>query len=454
MRWNQLPAHVPAPISLSHSQQRSYQPSYHRLYHRFYRLLLLVCFSLFLPKLASATQLEFTIDTSALTGSGAVFAFDLVGGGDSVNSLVISGLQAPASSSSGPSTGNVSGSFPSVTLNTAGSFFNEAQLIVPTLGTLITFRVDTTGIAPSNGGTPDAFSLFLLDPSGSQPLFGTSDPTGANALFLLNIGSDGGNLALYEAENGLVKVSVHPVISSPVPEPASLAMLLTGLLLMLALTPAGAAVRRRAGVALFSSVLALAASGTAHAQTQVQDALDGKVSIVKSGLVLNRVTNTYDGTLTIKNTSASLISAPLTVTIKDISAAGVSVYNKSASDADGNAQVAASLALGLLKPGATVTVPVKFLNKKPAAFSYSVAVTGALLDSANSATLQVKVLNFSGDDEHPAGSPAGAGVSLVIGGQVRGVTDANGVATFPSPPIRPRCWRAAPRPLPEQRSST
>ncbi|MEP7162459.1 MAG: PEP-CTERM sorting domain-containing protein, partial [Candidatus Moraniibacteriota bacterium] len=103
------------------------------------------------------------------------------------------------------------------------SFFNE-YLQNLTLGDSLTFTFDTTGNPADPLSFPDAFSLFLLDPTTGLPLFSTSDPTGANALFLYNIGAQN-PLDIYSTT-----VSVGP---NAVPEPSTAWLIGIALLVML-----------------------------------------------------------------------------------------------------------------------------------------------------------------------------------------------------------------------------
>jgi hypothetical protein len=75
-----------------------------------------------------------------------------------------------------------------VTLSDA-PFFSE-YLQTETLGKTLSFVIDTTGQAPTGASLPDGFSFFLLDHTTGLSLVTTSHPTGANALLLLNIGTE------------------------------------------------------------------------------------------------------------------------------------------------------------------------------------------------------------------------------------------------------------------------
>lgn len=367
---------------------------------------------------AFASPVLFTVDTSVLTGKTGTLAFDFIG--DIGNTATITSFQTSGSASAGITIGDTSGTLPSTaSLMTDTSFFNEATVDL-TFGTLITFTVEMSQNAPGAGATPDALSLFFLDSASGLSMFSTSDPTGANALFLWNIdGSLMGGLSIYQAAE--MVASAQPG-AAQVPEPGSVLLILP-LLALLVMREHRARLRR---FVMAAGVVALSALAVG---AQAQD-LSGKVSIAKSGVVLNRTTDTFDSVVTVTNTSSAPISAPLTLTVKGITTPGVSVYNSSGVDEQDNAQVTAPLDLGVLQPGAKVAVAVKFVNRQRIAFDYTVSASGAVMDTANATPLTVKVHAYSGDEANPVGALAGAGVKLYVDGVLRGVTNAAGEATF------------------------
>ena len=87
---------------------------------------------------------------------------------------------------------------------------------------------------------PYVFSMFVFDSSGIVPLITTDDPTGANAVFLFDIGQGFGGLSVYTAEQASFSVSATAV--SPVGEPGPLPLLFGAAAAWLA---AGCLARRR-----------------------------------------------------------------------------------------------------------------------------------------------------------------------------------------------------------------
>lgn len=109
---------------------------------------------------------------------------------------------------------------------------------------------------------------------------------------------------------------------------------------------------------------------------QASDDAGATLSIAKSDILWNRSSRTSDSTVTLTNTSSAIIAAPLVLTIKDIMPAGIFVANKSGVDADNNAQVPAYLSMGMLRPGASVDVVIKFTNPKQLPFDFAVSTEG------------------------------------------------------------------------------
>ncbi len=106
------------------------------------------------------------------------------------------------------------------------SGFNEFLQPI-TLGNSFQFQLETTNEFAAGAIVPDSFSFFILDSSGF-PLFATTDPTGADALFALDLtGTGSGNLSVFESDPSTEPTwSVVPVQN--VPEPGSLGLLLIG----------------------------------------------------------------------------------------------------------------------------------------------------------------------------------------------------------------------------------
>ena len=184
---------------------------------------------------AQATTLSVSIDTSALSGTAASLAFDLIDGDGSSgnNSVSISGFTSDATLGSASVSGGASGSLPAVTL-TDSSGFNELLQFL-SLGISISFTVTLTDNHGTAGSDPDQFAFFLLDGFGINSLVATTQPVGANALFTYDItGHKPGSLQVYSPVGGTGNPAWTATIvnSSGLPEPGTLALFgLGGLLL-------------------------------------------------------------------------------------------------------------------------------------------------------------------------------------------------------------------------------
>jgi hypothetical protein len=114
-----------------------------------------------------------------------------------------------------------------------GSAFNELVVNLSPVGNLITFALAYNDDGPPPGFPPDEISLFLLGTS-SLPLVPTSDPTGANALFAIDLtGIPGGDISIFaptiQNQNNL-SIIIPGQNGPEVPEPAAFWLLSMGLI--------------------------------------------------------------------------------------------------------------------------------------------------------------------------------------------------------------------------------
>jgi hypothetical protein len=174
--------------------------------------------------------IQFTIDTTGLSGTSAQLAFDLIDGGAPSNSVSVDSFSTDGILGNVATIGGVTGTLPGNIIITDTSFFNEYLQDI-TLGSQISFILNDTANAPGISSFPDGFSFFLLDPLNGLPLASTTDPTGADSLFLINIGTSNG-LEIYSGQG----FSVTTNILNAVPEPNSLVLAITALTLINAST--------------------------------------------------------------------------------------------------------------------------------------------------------------------------------------------------------------------------
>ena len=129
-----------------------------------------------------------------------------------------------------------------------GSPFNEVIVVLNPLGNLITFRLEYSDNPPADpANPPDQISVFLLDTTDFLPVFPTSDPTGANALFAIDLnGTPGGDISVFSpttrADNNLRVVIPRDGI---IPEPGSVVLTAAGLALLVSISQRAKERKRR-----------------------------------------------------------------------------------------------------------------------------------------------------------------------------------------------------------------
>jgi hypothetical protein len=108
--------------------------------------------------------------------------------------------------------------------------------------------------------------------------------------------------------------------------------------------------------------------------------VDAQVKVSVSGLVFNRVTNTFDTVATITNTSTDILSPPMSLVVTGIVPTGVTLANATGQSADGSPLVDVPVPTGGLAPGASVTnVVLKFSNPSRVQFSFTRSVLAMIL---------------------------------------------------------------------------
>ena len=199
---------------------------------RLYRILSTLTLTLSLLSGSASTTFavsifDVAINTTALSGTAAHLAFDLIDGDfvanntATISNFTTDGTLGTATTVGGP----VTGTLPGIVTIGDSDFFNE--LLQPiTLGNTIAFTLTLT--QNFAGGIPDQFSLFLLDadPVFPLPLFSTNDPTGADALFVVDItGSAFGDFQTFSPTSS----PSATLSATPVPEPSTLLLFATAL---------------------------------------------------------------------------------------------------------------------------------------------------------------------------------------------------------------------------------
>lgn len=96
-----------------------------------------------------------------------------------------------------------------------------------------------------------------------------------------------------------------------------------------------------------------------------------QVAIAKSGLLFSRVTQTFNGTVTVKNISGSTLTGPFQIVFSGLTG-GVSLANPTGSH-DGSAYLTVP-GVTSLAPGQSATVTVKFSNPAKGAINFTPAI--------------------------------------------------------------------------------
>jgi hypothetical protein len=171
------------------------------------------------------TIYDVSLNTASLAGTAATLALDFTAGGTAGNTVSISGYATDGVlGPSGPNSGSASGTLPGAVTLSDVSFFNE-ELQGLTMGSTISFQLSATTVGPAGSSLPDTFALFILDSTATNSLLTTTDPTGADALFTLQIdGTPGGILDVYNSTPSITAAV------TPVPLPSSIGLLGLGLI--------------------------------------------------------------------------------------------------------------------------------------------------------------------------------------------------------------------------------
>ena len=98
-----------------------------------------------------------------------------------------------------------------------------------------------------------------------------------------------------------------------------------------------------------------------------------QVRVSKSGLVYNRATQLFGGTVTITNTGTTNLIGALEFEVTGLPA-GVTLANASGIAPDGNPYISINLANGVLAPGQSITFTVLFKNPKLLSFAYGILI--------------------------------------------------------------------------------
>ena len=106
------------------------------------------------------------------------------------------------------------------------------------------------------------------------------------------------------------------------------------------------------------------------AAVQIIADVTSQVRITRSGFRYNNATGHFLQTVTIKNTSSSRISGPISLVLEGLSS-NATLYNKKGTTGNGNPYIDLVLSLGYLDPGASVSIVLEFVNPSRQGITYT-----------------------------------------------------------------------------------
>ena len=162
---------------------------------------------------ATALQYRFEVETTPLAGQSGWLAFQLVAGGPLASSSVsVSDFTSDATLGTTMATGAVTGSLaaPPLTLS-ATTFYSEFLQGIDFVPGALQFTLDLSPVVDA-GAIPDGFSFYLLGEDFVP--FDTHDPTGADALFVVDL-DDAAMPQLFQSGFATVSVVPEPPTSAP-----------------------------------------------------------------------------------------------------------------------------------------------------------------------------------------------------------------------------------------------
>lgn len=125
-------------------------------------------------------------------------------------------------------------------------------------------------------------------------------------------------------------------------------------------------------VGLSFLIVGLTAAPECAAQTFVD--VSSEVTVTKSGLVLNRTTNTFNTVVTITNVSSAVLNGPLVLVVSSLAPITVTLANPSGQEPSGNPFVNLTVPIGGVSPGSISNVLLKFNNPNRVAFTFKTMV--------------------------------------------------------------------------------
>lgn len=154
------------------------------------------------PTRAQTQEISVHVDTSPVQGQVGFLALDFIDGNGVPDNIVgISGFSTDGVPGTLSVSGDVTGDLEGSSLFLADSVFYNSALQSLVFGENLRFTVYATTQGPG-ASLPDAFTLFILN-EGQVP-YGSSDPTGADALLALDLTGETTEPVVYHSNFAVV----------------------------------------------------------------------------------------------------------------------------------------------------------------------------------------------------------------------------------------------------------
>src|SRR5438552_8059913 len=164
--------------------------------------------------------------------------------------------------------------------------------------------------------------------------------------------------------------------------------------------------RWQVGIRLLAgAAIALGLMLATAAQAITQD-ITSQFAITRSGLFLNRTTNTFDSTVTLTNTSSGPVPAPIAAVLSGLPSA-VTLANKTGQTSDGKPYVSPMSPGSLLQSGGTLSFVLKFANPQRVTITYVLQILYTVQVPPNAPSL-ISVVATGGTNAYLAGRVDGA----------------------------------------------
>ena len=200
--------------------------------------------------------------------------------------------------------------------------------------------------------------------------------------------------------------------------------------------------QRHCATALLAWIALVCLCLSTAAGAAVQD-ITSQFAVTRSALLLNRTTNTFDQTVTLKNASTAPIPAPISVVLSGLPAT-VTLANKAGQTTDGKPYASPMAAGSTLQSGATLSVLLKFSNPKLVTITYALQILYTVPAVPPNAPSLISVVATGGTNAYLVGRVDGAAnaqitlqpysaASCFLGSLVAGAPVGGGVATTTDP---------------------